>query len=172
MGEGIASDPAVLARSGCAPAASEPAGRLAGVIDVIEAEARRVAEVLAGVPAGAPVPNRPEWDADDLLWSLTETHYFWAGILANGVTTDEGSAAVDAAVPRRPATRADTLKLRTLATHELIGMLALLSDDEPRWTGVPGGQNVGVIRRLLAAETTALRIDAELTAGLPATAAE
>ena len=32
---------------------------------------------------------------DDDLWELTRTRLFWAGILANGVTTEDGAAAVE-----------------------------------------------------------------------------
>lgn len=137
------------------------------MIDVIEAESRRFAEVLSRTAPGTRVPTCPEWNADDLLWHLTEVHYLWAGVLANGVTTDEGVEAIDAAKPRRPDTRAEALRLRTLATHELIGMLALLSDDEPRWSWWPGDQTVGFTRRMQTAEATMHRVDAELTAGLP-----
>ncbi|MHA6513260.1 hypothetical protein [Tessaracoccus sp. Z1128] len=85
---------------------------------------------------------------DDDLWQLTRTRLFWAGILANGVTTDEGAAAVEAALPTRPSARKDLERLHHLATDELTGMLALLSDDEPRWTGGEGS-TVGDVRRML-----------------------
>lgn len=136
----------------------------------IETEARRFAEAIAAAPVGAPVPTCPGWDAEDLLWHLTEVHYFWAGILANGVTTDEGCAAVDGVIPPRPATRREMLGLQRLATNELIGMLALLSDGEPRWSWFAPDQSVGFTRRMQTAEVTMHRVDAELTAALPVSA--
>ncbi|MHA6523231.1 hypothetical protein [Tessaracoccus sp. G1721] len=84
---------------------------------------------------------------DDDLWEITRSRLFWAGILANGVTTDEGAAAVEAALPTRPSSKAALERLHHLATGELTGMLALLSDDEPRWTG-GHGTTVGDIRYL------------------------
>lgn len=85
---------------------------------------------------------------DDDLWELTRTRLFWAGILANGVTTEDGAAAVEAALPTRPSSRGDLTRLHRLATHELTGMLALLSDDEPRWAD-GHGSTVGDVRRLV-----------------------
>lgn len=84
----------------------------------------------------------------DELWELTRTRLFWAGILANGVTTDEGAADVEAALPTRPADRAALDRLYRLAVDELTGLLALLSDDEPRWAD-GHGSTVGAIRVLL-----------------------
>jgi len=85
---------------------------------------------------------------DDELWEETRTWLFWAGILANGVTTDEGAAAVEAALPTRPSGRAALERLHQLASDELTGMLALLSDDEPRWADGRAA-TVGAIRALL-----------------------
>ncbi|AQP45799.1 hypothetical protein [Tessaracoccus flavus] len=85
---------------------------------------------------------------DDDLWDLTRTRLFWAGILANGVTSDDGAIAVEAALPARPTARGELLRLHQLATDELTGMLALLSDDEPRWADGEG-TTVGDVRRLL-----------------------
>jgi len=98
-----------------------------------------------------PAPSRTRTLAgvtDDDLWDLTRTRLFWAGILANGVTTDEGAAAVEAALPTRPASHSDLHRLHQLASNELTGMLALLSDEEPRWTD-GHGSTVGDVRRLL-----------------------
>ena len=85
---------------------------------------------------------------DDDLWDLTRTRLFWAGILANGVTTEDGAATVEAALPTRPSSHSSLQRLHQLATDELTGMLALLSDDEPRWAD-GHGSTVGDVRRLL-----------------------
>ena len=134
------------------------------MIDLLAREAKRFADVLGTVPAATPVPTCPGWDASDLLWHLTEVHYFWAGVLANGVTTEDGADTIHAAIPRRPTSIPEILSLRELATHELVGMLALLSDDEPRWSWWPPDQTVGFTRRMQTAEVVMHRIDAELTA--------
>ena len=50
-------------------------------IAIIRTEARRLADVLAVTPPDARCPTCPEWSASDLLWHLTNVHFFWAGVL-------------------------------------------------------------------------------------------
>lgn len=98
--------------------------------------------------ASGPGARRLAVVTDDDLWEQTHTRLFWAGILANAITTDDGAAAIEAAIPMRPATRSELEDLHQRASDELTGMLALLSDDEPRWADAPG-RTVGDIRRIL-----------------------
>ncbi|MGH3644162.1 MAG: maleylpyruvate isomerase N-terminal domain-containing protein, partial [Mycobacterium sp.] len=49
---------------------------------IIDSESRRLADVLEGVDPDQRCPTCPEWTASDLLWHLTNVHFFWAGILA------------------------------------------------------------------------------------------
>lgn len=134
---------------------------------VIEAESRRLAEVLAVTPPTTRCPTCPEWNAADLLWHLTEVHLFWAGILRGDVRDADGMQAVEAAKPERPATVAGLLALRERATAALLEQLDRLADDEPRWSWWPADQTVGFTRRMQTYEATMHRIDAERTAAVP-----
>ncbi|HEY9289758.1 MAG TPA: maleylpyruvate isomerase family mycothiol-dependent enzyme [Microlunatus sp.] len=136
-------------------------------IAVIDDEARRFAEVLAAADPRARVPTCPDWDAADLLWHLTEVHFFWAGILAGDVRDEQGVEAVDRAKPERPETVAQALSLRERATAELIDQLSRLDDAEPRWSWWNADQTVGFTRRMQTYEATMHRVDAELAAGQP-----
>ena len=134
---------------------------------VIESESRRFAEVLASADPTARCPTCPDWSTVDLLWHLTEVHYFWAGILSRRVLTEDGLSAVEAAKPLRPQDVSEILGLRAEATAQLLSELAARADDEPCWSWWPPDQTVGFTRRMQTYEATMHRVDAELAAGLP-----
>jgi uncharacterized protein (TIGR03083 family) len=136
-------------------------------IAIIRAEAERFADVLAGVAPESRCPTCPDWSAADLLWHLTQVHFFWAGVLERNVRTDTDLAAVEQAKPARPETLGDVLALRAQATSALLGQLDRLEDGEPRWSWFAPDQTVGFTRRMQTYEATLHRVDAELTAGLP-----
>ncbi|HKV21986.1 MAG TPA: maleylpyruvate isomerase N-terminal domain-containing protein, partial [Mycobacterium sp.] len=98
---------------------------------IIDAEARRFAEVLAPIDPDTRCPTCPDWSAADLLWHLTEVHYFWAGILTQGVLSESELPAVEAAKPGRPSTVGELLALREDATTRLVRALAARDDAEP-----------------------------------------
>lgn len=135
---------------------------------IIDAESRRFADVLSSTDLSAHCPTCPAWSAADLLWHLTEVHYFWAGILGDGVLTEAGIPAVEEAKPQRPAEPADLLALREDATAKLLVQLTRRDDAEPCWSWWPPDQTVGFTRRMQTYEATMHRVDAELAAGLPA----
>ena len=135
-------------------------------IEVIRAESRRFAEVLAHAQPDAPCPTCPEWTASDLLWHLVEVQDFWARILETGATTDEQMQAIDDDKPPRPDTIDEMLAPRERATQRLCQQLARLGDGEPRWTWWPADQTVGFTRRMQVCEATMHRVDAELAAGV------
>jgi len=152
---------------------AEPAGSRVEPMDhieVIRAESRRFAEVLAHTAPDAPCPTCPDWTASDLLWHLVEVHEFWASILETGATTDEQMQAIEDAKPQRPGTLAEMLAARERATERLCHQLARLSDREARWTWWPADQTVGFTRRMQVCEATMHRVDAELAAGVRRTA--
>lgn len=136
-------------------------------VAIIEAEAQRLADVLAAIPADTHCPTCPDWNAADLLWHLTEVHFFWAGVLARDARTESDIAAVEQAKPDRPGVMPDLLALREQATNALLEQLGRLDDAEPRWSWWPPDQTVGFTRRMQVYEATMHRVDAELTAGLP-----
>ena len=133
---------------------------------VIDAESRRFAEVLMSTDPASRCPTCPDWSAADLLWHLTEVHFFWAGILTQQVLTEAGLPAVEAAKPARPSAVSEILGLREEATAALLSALAGRDDDEPCWSWWPADQTVGFTRRMQTYEATMHRVDAELAAGL------
>jgi uncharacterized protein (TIGR03083 family) len=135
---------------------------------VIDAEARRLAEVLSAADLSRPCPTCPDWTAADLLWHLTEVHLFWAGVLERQAQSEADLEAVERAKPERPNALADQLVLREQATAALLRQLASRDDAEPCWSWWPPDQTVGFTRRMQTYEATMHRVDAELTAGLAA----
>lgn len=136
-------------------------------LSIIDSESRRLADVLAGVDPDSRCPTCPDWTASDLLWHLTEVHFFWAGVLERDVQSDADLPAVEAAKPKRPAAIADVLPLREQATAALLSGLASRDDAKPLWSWWAPDQTVGFTRRMQTYEATMHRVDAELAAGLP-----
>jgi uncharacterized protein (TIGR03083 family) len=136
-------------------------------IAIIRTEAQRLADVLTTTAPDVPCPTCPEWSASDLLWHLTEVHYFWAGVLSRNAHTEADIGAVEQSKPARPTGMADLLALRETATAALLEQLDRLDDAEPRWSWWPSDQTVGFTRRMQTYEATMHRVDAELAAGLP-----
>ena len=134
---------------------------------VIRTESERFAEVLADTHSDVRVPSCPDWTAGDLLWHLTETQLFWAGILGRDARTEEDVEAVERAKPDRPSELPAALELRRGATESLLAELGRLDDAEPRWSWFDPDQTVGFTRRMQTYEATMHRVDAELAAGLP-----
>ena len=135
-------------------------------IAIIRTEAQRLADVLADTDPEARCPTCPDWSAPDLLWHLTQVHFFWAGVLERAARSDADIAAVEQARPTRPGEMPELLALREQATTALLDQLGRLDDAEPRWTWWPADQTVGFTRRMQTYEATMHRVDAELTAGL------
>lgn len=136
-------------------------------LEIIDAESARFAAMLAQADPDGRCPTCPDWSTADLLWHLTNVHFFWAGILARGVLTEAELPAVEAAKPGRPAGLAELLVLREQATAALLHELARRADAVPCWSWWAPDQTVGFTRRMQTYEATMHRIDAELAAGLP-----
>ncbi|MGV9801167.1 maleylpyruvate isomerase family mycothiol-dependent enzyme [Mycobacterium sp. NPDC003449] len=136
-------------------------------IAIIRTDAQRFADVLAETAPDARCPSCPDWTAADLLWHLTEVHFFWAGVLSQNARAGADLEAVEQSKPARPDTVADLLVLRERATDALLAQLDRLDDDEPRWSWWDPDQSVGFTRRMQTYEALMHRVDAELTAGLP-----
>src|SRR3954471_8842596 len=135
-------------------------------IAIIRTEAQRLADVLAATPTDARCPTCPDWSASDLLWHLTEVHFFWAGVLGREARTEADIAAVEQSKPERPAAVSDLLGLREQATIPLLDQLGSVDDAEPRWTWWLADQSVGFTRRMQIHEATFHRVDAEMAAGV------
>lgn len=127
----------------------------------IATESDRFAAVLADAPAGARVPSSPDWDADDLLWHLTEVQHFWAGVIIGRPT-----APTDDAPPlERPTDRAALVAAFDRWSLALRGALADADPGEVAWSW-SREQTVGFTLRRQAQEALVHRVDAELAAGV------
>jgi len=131
-------------------------------LDHLAHDSARFLEVLRQVPSGARVPTCPDWDADDLLWHLSEVQWFWSAIVARGLTAHADVAALDNG--GRPDGRDGLLAFFGSASADLHRHLSAASPDTPAWTWAEE-QSVGFIRRRQAHEALIHRLDAELTAG-------
>lgn len=136
---------------------------------IISSESQRLADVLAQVDPERPCPTCPEWSAADLLWHLTNVHFFWAEILKRRLVSGAELPDVEGAKPSRPSAFGDLLALREDATGRLTAQLRARADDEPCWSWFPADQTVGFTRRMQTYEATMHRVDAELTADQPTT---
>jgi uncharacterized protein (TIGR03083 family) len=134
---------------------------------IIDSESQRLARVLSSTDPESRCPTCPDWSSVDLLWHLTEVHYFWAAILAQRVTSEAELPAIEEAKPARPSGVDDMLALREDATARLLRELATRDDAEPCWSWWPPDQTVGFTRRMQTYEATMHRVDAELAAGVP-----
>ncbi len=110
----------------------------------------------------APVPTCPDWDADDLLWHLTEVQWFWGTVVREKVNRERA----EELKPPRPGDRAGLLAFYDRASGDLAEILAATPPGTPAWTW-SADQTAGFIRRRQAHEALIHRVDAELTAGRP-----
>jgi uncharacterized protein (TIGR03083 family) len=126
----------------------------------IDRESARFAAALREAPPDARVETCPDWNADDLLWHLSEVQWFWGKVVREKLT----GAQAEELKPVRPADRPGLLAFYQRASSDLGEILAAESPDTPAWTWSQD-QTVGFIRRRQAHEALIHRIDAELAAG-------
>lgn len=107
----------------------------------------------------APVVSCPGWNVADLLWHLTEVHYFWASIVHQ--------RALDGAEVTELARPADDTELAALYETHFARLLQVLTDADPAaavWTWAEQHDVAFVVRRM-AQETAIHRWDADTAAG-------
>jgi uncharacterized protein (TIGR03083 family) len=129
-------------------------------LEHVARESALFARAIQAAPPGARVPSCPDWDADDLLWHLSEVQWFWGTIVGEGVDGD----GAEALKPPRPADRAALADFFTEVSARLSAVLAATAPDAPAWTWSED-HTTGFIRRRQAHEALIHRVDAELTAG-------
>lgn len=151
----------------CMPNPTSAAITAAGYLSHLDRESRRFAEVLAGVDPAVPVPTCPGWSAADLLWHLTEVQWFWGSIASGRITDGAAVEAADEDKPARPEQYREMLDLCDAARERLAAALADGPDDTPLWSWA-ADQTLRFVRRRQAHEALIHRVDAELSAGLPA----
>jgi uncharacterized protein (TIGR03083 family) len=125
----------------------------------LASESARFGSVMASTAPDARVPSCPDWNADDLLWHLSEVQWFWGTIVREKGDVDEALKLN----PARPGDRAGLLELYRTASRELGAILAATSPDTKVWTWADD-KSAGFVRRRQAHEALIHRIDAELTA--------
>ena len=125
----------------------------------IRSESARFLEVLRGADPSARVPSCPDWDAEDLLWHLTEVQAFWAQLV-------ELRARARHEVPdvSRPGSPDEIASAFSEWSERLAVALEVTADDVGVWTWT-ADQSVGFVRRRQAHEALIHRLDAELTTG-------
>jgi uncharacterized protein (TIGR03083 family) len=108
----------------------------------------------------APVEHCPGWTVADLVWHLTEVHWFWAKIVAELPSEPPE----DEAGPDRPPP--EELIARFLAGAEhLVRVLAAADPNASCWTWAPTQQNTAFVLRHQVQEAAVHHWDAEHAAG-------
>ncbi|GHC87704.1 hypothetical protein GCM10007079_32060 [Nocardiopsis terrae] len=95
----------------------------------------------------AHVPTCPEWNVNDLVWHVGETHHFWRTI-ASGAVRDPDDGYVR---PERPEDE-DLLSWYRDGLAETLTVLTAVDPAEPRWTWAPQ-KDAAFIQRRMAQET-------------------
>ena len=129
-------------------------------IDHLVRESARFADAIQQAPPQARVLSCPDWNADDLLWHLTEVQYFWTTVVRDKLPGGEAQQRN----PERPGDRASLLGFYRQTSAALAGILKATSPDTPAWSWSVE-QTVGFTYRRQAHEALIHRVDAELTAG-------
>jgi uncharacterized protein (TIGR03083 family) len=133
----------------------------------LAAESHRFVVALAEAEPVTRVPTCPDWDADDLLWHLTEVQWFWGAIVADRLADPSGLPPR----PGRPGDRPGLLSAFGAASGRLLEVLTATPPDTACWTWSED-HTAGFVRRRQAHEALIHRVDAELTVGSPVTAAD
>jgi uncharacterized protein (TIGR03083 family) len=127
----------------------------------ITTETTRFRDLLAAVDPATPVPTCPGWDADDLLWHLTEVQSFWGRVVEQRCTDPETLQGPELV---RPSDREALLALSRRSTDALARTLRTTPPGTPVWTWADD-QSAGFVLRRQAHEALVHRVDAECTAG-------
>lgn len=108
----------------------------------------------------APVEHCPDWNVADLVWHLTEVHWFWRTIAAEQLTAPpEGDRR-----PERPQ-REDLVATFERGALELTAVLSVADQEAPVWTWYPDRQDIGFITRHQVQEAAVHHWDAANAAG-------
>jgi uncharacterized protein (TIGR03083 family) len=108
----------------------------------------------------APVEHCPGWTVADLVWHLSEVHWFWAKIVAELPSEPPP----DEEGPDRPPPEQLVERFRAGAEH-LVRVLAAADPAAACWTWAPTQRNVGFVRRHQVQEAAVHHWDAEHAAG-------
>jgi len=122
-----------------------------------------LAEAAEAAGPAAPIAGCPGWDTAELVWHLTEVHYFWGTIVAGRLLDPEQVPPLE-----RPAGFEALLARFRGGVERIAGVLAAADPAVPVWTWARQ-QDAAFIIRHQAQETAVHRWDAERAAGRPFT---
>lgn len=129
------------------------------MLDAIARHSRGFADAAEG-NLGASVEHCPGWSVADLVWHLTEVHWFWGTIVEERLEAPPDDS-------KRPARAEDAQLLGTFrsgATH-LVDVLAAADPSAHVWTWAPTRQDVGFVVRHQVQEAAVHHWDARHAAG-------
>jgi uncharacterized protein (TIGR03083 family) len=106
------------------------------------------------------VEHCPDWSVADLVWHLTEVHWFWATI-----AEERPSAPPDGS--RRPERGPDDRLVADFVAgaRRLVDVLATVDPQTPCWTWAPGHQDVAFVTRHQVQEAAVHHWDVANAAG-------
>lgn len=115
-------------------------------VDDSTAAITHYSRVLADAARGnldARVEHCPEWSVADLVWHVTEVHWFWRTIAGERLAEPPDES-------RRPARAADAEQLLAdfeAGSRQLVEVLGSADQSASCWTWFPGQQDVGFVTR-------------------------
>ena len=118
-----------------------------------------LAEAAEAAGPAAPVAGCPGWDVAELVWHITEVHYFWGEIVAGGLQDPEMVPPLE-----RPDGFPALLARFRAGVERLAAVLAAADPAAPVWTWARQ-KDAGFVIRHQAQETAVHRWDAEQAAG-------
>jgi len=118
-----------------------------------------LAEAAEAAGPAAPVAGCPGWDVAELVWHLTEVHYFWGTIVAGRLLDPRQVPPLE-----RPDDFPALLARYREGVERIAGVLATADPATPVWTWARQKDAAFVIRHQ-AQETAVHRGDAERAAG-------
>ncbi len=120
-----------------------------------------MADAAEAAGPAAPITGCPGWDTAELIWHLTQVHYFW-GTIVDGRLLDP-----DQVPPlERPGEFDALLERLRSGVRWIAGVLTAADPAAPVWTWARQ-QDVAFVIRHQAQETAVHRWDAERAAGRP-----
>jgi uncharacterized protein (TIGR03083 family) len=125
----------------------------------IEQHSRGLAEAARG-NLDAPVEHCPGWSVADLVWHVTEVHWFWATIAEELADSPPDES-------RRPTRPADDELVATFekGARRLVEVLRAADQDAECWTWAPKQHDVAFITRHQVQEAVVHHWDAAHAAG-------
>jgi uncharacterized protein (TIGR03083 family) len=118
-----------------------------------------LAEAAEAAGPSTAVAGCPGWDVAELVWHLTQVHYFWGTIVADRLADPEQVPPLE-----RPDGFPALLARYREGVERIVGVLAAADPGTPVWTWARQ-QDAAFVIRHQAQETAAHRWDAEQAAG-------